>query len=219
MISRLTLSVLSHNMKRHQYMIIEGLMQGMFYGKLESLGKELYKKIKNANAEIIYGEKEKEEFEIATKCHICVCGLPRNSTKIDHLGKIHQWVRSMRLSNRVPSQKEIEDKKYSPNINLPKKQFLHAKAKLRVYLKENNDVVVRDHCHWTGKFRGAAHQHCNIMYRKTYNIPCFFHNFTGYDSHHIFQNISSLEKAPTVVAKSLEKFISMEIEHRRIQDS
>ena len=52
---------------------------------------------------MIYGEKEKEEFEKATKCHICECGLPRNSTKIDHLGKIHQWLRSMRLPNRVPS--------------------------------------------------------------------------------------------------------------------
>ena len=124
----------------------------------------------------------------------------------------------MRLPNRVPSQKEVEDKKYSSNMNIPEKQFLQAKAKLREYLKENNDVVVRDHCHWTGKFRGAAHQHCNIMHRKTYNIPCFFHNFTGYDSHHIFQNISSLEKAPKVLAKSLEKFTAMNIRPIRIQD-
>ena len=57
------------------------------------------------------------------------------------------------------------------------------------------------------------------MYRKTYNIPCFFHNFTGYDSHHLFKSLSSLEKAPTVVAKSLEKFTSMDIGHIRIQDS
>ena len=78
---------------------------------------------------------------------------------------------------------------------------------------------MRDHCHWTGKFRGAAHQKCNIMYRKTYKNPLFFHNFTGYDSHHIFQNISNLEKPPKVIAKSMEKFISMEIDGVVIKDS
>ena len=79
---------------------------------------------------MIYGEKEKEEFEKATKCHICEGDLKR-ANKIDHLGKIHKWLRSMRLPNRVPSQKEVEDKKYSSNMNIPEKQFLQAKAKPR----------------------------------------------------------------------------------------
>ena len=115
----------------------------------------------------------------------------------------------MRLPNRVPSQKEVEDKKYSPNINLPEKQFLHAKAKLRVYLKENNDVVVRDHCHWTGKFRGAAHQTCNRLFRKTYKIPLISHNFTGYDSHHVFINKSHLDQPLKVKAINMEISISI----------
>ena len=99
-------------------------------------------------------------------------------------------------------------------MNIPEHVFTQAKEKLSQYLKVNNkkNVVVRDHCHWTGEFRGAAHQQCNLMYRKTYKIPCYFHNFTGYDSHHIFQNISNLENPPKVIAKSREKFISMEIE-------
>ena len=175
--------------------------------------------MKNADAKMIFIEKDSENFKNATHCHNCECGLIRNSTKIDHLGKIHQWLRSMRLPNRVSSQTKVEDKKYSSNMNIPEKQFIQAKTKPSEYLEENYDVVVRDHCHWTGKFRGAAHQHCNIMYRKTYNLPCLFQKFTGYDSHHIFQNISSLEKAPTVVAKSLEKFTAMNIGPIRIQDS
>ena len=112
---------------------------------------------------MIYREKDKEEFKTATPHgHICECSLLRNSTKIDHLGKIQQWLRSMRLPNRVPSQKEVEDKKYSSNMNIPEKQFLQAKAKLRDYLKGKTYVVARDHYHWTEEFRGA-HQHCNIM--------------------------------------------------------
>ena len=33
---------------------------------------------------------------------------------------------------------------------------------------------VRDHCHFTGKFRGAAHDGCNLRYRKVDKIPVFF---------------------------------------------
>ena len=77
--------------------------------------------------------------------------------------------------------------------DIPAELFQETKSKIKEYLKVNNKIVVRDHCHWTGKFRGAAHQHCDIMYRKTYKIPRFFHNFAGYDSHIIVKNISNLE--------------------------
>ena len=79
--------------------------------------------------------------------------------------------------------------------------------------------VVRDHCHFTGKFRGAAHQNCNLLYRKTFKIPAFFHNFSGYDSHLLFKNLSCLQIPPEVVAKSLENFTSMTIGNNEIKDS
>jgi hypothetical protein len=34
-----------------------------------------------------------------------------------------------------------------------------------------DDKKVRDHCHITGKFRGAAHQSCNLKIRTTLKIP------------------------------------------------
>ena len=42
---------------------------------------------------------------------------------------------------------------------------------------------VRDHCHYTGRYRGAAHNSCNLKYRKPKSISVFFHNLAGYDSH------------------------------------
>merc|ERR1711954_289289 len=70
---------------------------------------------------------------------------------------------------------------------------------------------VRDHDHWTGEFRGAAHSGCNIALRKIKKIPVFFHNLSGYDGHFIFESIPKLNLAdpPTLISKSLEKYISI----------
>ena len=42
---------------------------------------------------------------------------------------------------------------------------------------------VRDHCHYTGKFRGAAHSICNLRYKTPKEIPVVFHNGSTYDYH------------------------------------
>ena len=52
----------------------------------------------------------------------------------------------------------------------------------------NEDIKVRDHCHITGKYRGSAHQECNLKLRvkpEEIKIPVIFHNLRGYDSHFI----------------------------------
>ena len=42
---------------------------------------------------------------------------------------------------------------------------------------------VRDHCHLTGKFRGAAHNNCNLSYKVPKFFPVLFHNLSCYDAH------------------------------------
>jgi len=42
---------------------------------------------------------------------------------------------------------------------------------------EPDDEQVRDHCHFTGKYRGAARVKCNLDYSFRYfKIPIFFHD-------------------------------------------
>ena len=40
---------------------------------------------------------------------------------------------------------------------------------------------VRDHCHYTGKYRWAAHSICNLRYKTKKEIPAVFHNGSTYD--------------------------------------
>ena len=61
----------------------------------------------------------------------------------------------------------------------------------------DDDVPVRDHCHVTGKYRGSAHQTCNLKLQisaEKIKIPVIFHNLKGYDSHFIINELGELIK-------------------------
>ena len=49
---------------------------------------------------------------------------------------------------------------------------------------------VRDHCHYTGKYRGAAHSICNLCYKVSREIPVVFHNGSTYDYHFIIKQLT-----------------------------
>ena len=69
------------------------------------------------------------------------------------------------------------------------------------------DIRVRDHCHITGKYRGSAHQECNLQLRinpDEIKIPVIFHNLRGYDSHFIMQEIGAIVKNHTYKNKKGE---------------
>ena len=59
---------------------------------------------------------------------------------------------------------------------------------------EKTTKRVRDHCHITGKYRGSAHNDCNVIFKLTKKIPVIFHNLRGHDSHFIMQQIEEIAK-------------------------
>ena len=97
----------------------------------------------------------------------------------------------------------ICDKKYTDLIF--KNQLPNAQNELS---KRDKDVRVRDHCHITGKFRGSAHQDCNLKLKinpDTVKIPVIFHNLRGYDSHFIMQQIGKIAKEHIYTNKKGQK--------------
>ena len=74
--------------------------------------------------------------------------------------------------------------------------------------KLNLEDRVRDHCHFTGRYRGAAHNRCNLKYSKPNNISVFFHNLTGYDSHLFIKKLGVTEGNIDCIPNNEEKYIS-----------
>ena len=76
-------------------------------------------------------------------------------------------------------------------------------------LIDNDEEKVRDHCHATGKFRGAAHRNCNINFQLTkIFVPVIFHNLRGYDSHLIFNELDKFDVKIKVIPNGLEKYMA-----------
>ena len=67
---------------------------------------------------------------------------------------------------------------------------------------------VKDHCHYTGRFRGAAHNSYNLKYKKPNFIPVVFHNLSGYDSHLFIKNLGYTDGNIDCIPNNEEKYIS-----------
>ena len=72
-------------------------------------------------------------------------------------------------------------------------------------LIDNDEEKVSDHCHVTGKFRGAAHCNCNINFQLTKKVLVIFHNLRGYL---IFNELDKFDVKISVIPNRLEKYMA-----------
>ena len=73
---------------------------------------------------------------------------------------------------------------------------------------DNNDEKVRDRCHITNKFRGAAHWKCSINFQLTKKIFLIFHNLKGCDSNLSFSEINKFYVKISAIPNRLEKYMA-----------
>ena len=76
--------------------------------------------------------------------------------------------------------------------------------------KEHDDKNknVRDHCHFTGRYRGAAHNSCNLKYKKPNFTPVVFHNLRCYNSHLFIKNLGFTAGNIDCIPNNEERYIS-----------
>ena len=98
-------------------------------------------------------------------------------------------------------EKNIIDFKKKKMLSLTKKELkLHQDTKLcyicgigilKKLSKSINYQKVRDHCHYTGKCRGAMHNICNLKFNVLNEIPLVFDNGWYYDYHFIIKELAN----------------------------
>ena len=100
----------------------------------------------------------------------------------------------------------------------PEEKIHHNKQKVCYICKkefDNNNKKqqkVRDHCHYTGKYRGAVHNICNLRYKVPKEIPVVFHNGSTYDYHFIIKElVKEFEGNFECLGENTEKYITFSV--------
>ena len=79
---------------------------------------------------------------------------------------------------------------------------------------------VRDHCYYTGKYRGAAHSNCNLNYKMPKEILVVFHNGSTYDYHFIIKQLARQFKCYFYcLGENTEKYITFSVPIKKEHDN
>ena len=125
----------------------------------------------------------------------------RSYTGVDAMGKFVEWLEEdVKIIANIPKSDMIFRKEEAERFN--------KETKCWICKEDLNGDKVRDHCHFTGKYRGAAHNSCNLKYKKRKFIPVVFHNLSGYDSHLFIKNLGFTAGNIDCIPNNEEKYIS-----------
>ena len=145
------------------------------------------------------------------------CSFDKSKNKLNYYRKDDCMNKfCMDLREHVTKIINYEKKKMIPLTT--EEKIYHNKQKICYICKKefnNNDkknYKVRDHCHYTGKYRGAAHNICNLRYKVPKEIPIVFHNGSTYDYHFIIKElVKESEGNFECLGKNTEKYITFSV--------
>ena len=71
---------------------------------------------------------------------------------------------------------------------------------------------VKDYCYYTGKYKGAAHNNCNLKYKVHKEKPIVFHNGSTYDYHFIIKELAkAFDGNFECFGENTEKYITFSV--------
>ena len=96
------------------------------------------------------------------------------------------------------------------------KNFVSMKIIKKIKLKQK----IRDYCHYTKKYRGAAHSICNLRYEIPKEILVVFHNGSTYGYHFITKRLAREFKGNfECLGENTEKYITFSVPIKNEHDS
>ena len=131
-------------------------------------------------------------------------------------------------TNQLPQDfiRELISRVKQAHLSLPKKEMIPLSSEewkkfhesevcwlCKGKFGEKTFSKVRDHCHYTGKFRGAAHQSCNLKFKRPKFTPVFFHNLQNYDAHLFVRALGLMDEVLSIscIPNNDEKYISFSL--------
>ena len=109
-----------------------------------------------------------------------------------------------------------------PLIRTPlvERQFQEASECIICLKRLEKHSAVRDHDHFTGEFRGAAHSTCNLEREVPKKVPIFFHNLRNFDAHLLFSGLTSNTfENITVIPQNIKRFSAIFMDNFIFLDS
>ena len=145
------------------------------------------------------------------------CSFDKSKNKLNHYrGKdgIKKFCKDLR--EHATKIINFEKKKITP---LTTKEKIHYNEQEICYIckkefdkSDKKNYKVRDHCHYTGKYRGAAHNICNLRYKIPKEIPVVFHNGSTYDYHFIIKElVKEFDGNFECLGENTEKYITFSV--------
>ena len=122
------------------------------------------------------------------------CSFDKTKNKLDYYRGDHCMKKFCKdLREHATKIINYEKKKMIPLIKKEEKKHNKRKVcymcKIEFDTNDKKNYKVRDHCHYMGKYRGAAHNICNLRYKIPKEIPIVFHNGSTYDYHFIIKEL------------------------------
>ena len=200
-------------------------------------------------------EQNWRDFNSAASCHICKKDLMKHShlDEVDvfcpntgeYLGKAHRFKKAPdsrsscffevyneikpddgKWAKRQPKPDDAGNVGDVGDVNEDDGICIHCDEP---FLRPQFRDAVKDHCHITGKYRGAAHNTCNRSYFRTdpkrITIPVVFHSLKSYDAHHLMLRIAEIDTYRQGTSdlrcnpNNNEKYISFSLGRLRFIDS
>ncbi|HYT42363.1 MAG TPA: DNA polymerase [Methylomirabilota bacterium] len=130
---------------------------------------------------------------ISSECHLWL--LHQLDEVVKHLFNIYKDSMITKVPTLTATQEE--DFRKVRKCHICRKYFKHGERR------------VKDHCHWSGEYRGAAHNDCNQNYKLSRIVPVYFHNLSHYDAHFIVKALIRLKDSNNIkmVASNEETLI------------